>query len=307
VISDDSNAQVAGEFGKLASKYHIKQMLTMPYSPWHNRAEASIKELKKATICLMRKHHAPRRTWCCACEAASRIMRLTASNLCTPEEAVTGNTPDISKDSQFEFYEVVWYRDLAEFPDNRKQIGRCLGVADNYTSNMAYSILKKNGQVIVRKPVWPLQQTDLDDIKIQADITELDKGIHEKIGGKALSETDISFPDIPIDFFGLDKEDGPTDDLQEPDASKSDVDNFTDLEVDEHLSAVVDMPRNGDLITGRVTRRLHDTDSKLKGKRHSNPLLDTRENEVEFPNGSLDTYTANLITENLYAQVDTEG
>jgi hypothetical protein len=278
VISDDSNAQVAGEFQKLESKYHIKRMITMPYSPWHNCAEASIKELKKATIRLMRKHHAPRRTWCYAGEAASRIMRLTASNLCrgrTPEEAVTGNTPDISKDSQFEFYEVV----LAEFPDDRKQLGRCLGVADNYTSNMAYRILKKNGQVIVRKPVWPLQQTDLDDIKIQADITELDKGIHKKIGGKATSETDVSFPDIPIDFFGLDEEDGPTDDPQEPNASKPDVDEFTDLEVDEYLSAVVDMPRNGDLITGCVTRRLHDTDGKLKGKRHSNPLLDTRKYE----------------------------
>jgi hypothetical protein len=66
VISDDSNAQVAGEFGKLASKDHIKRMLTMPDSPWHNHAQASIKELKKATIRLMRKHHAPQRTWCYA-------------------------------------------------------------------------------------------------------------------------------------------------------------------------------------------------------------------------------------------------
>jgi hypothetical protein len=273
-------------------------------------AQASIKELKKATIRLMRKHHAPRRTWCYASEAASRIMRLPASNLCggrTPEEAVAGNTPDISEDSQFEFYEVVWYRDLAEFPDNRKQLGRCLGVADNYTSNMAYRILKKNGQVMVRKPVWPLQQTDLDNIKIQANIAELDKGIQEKIGGKALSETDVLFPDIPIDFFGLDEEDGPTDDPQEPDASKPDVDDFTDMEVDEYLSAVVNMPRNGDLITGCVTRRLHDTDSKLMGKGHSNPLLDTCKYEVEFPDGSLDTYKASLIAENLYAQVDTEG
>jgi hypothetical protein len=38
VILDNSNAQVEGEFGKLASKYHIKRMLTMPYSPWHNRS-----------------------------------------------------------------------------------------------------------------------------------------------------------------------------------------------------------------------------------------------------------------------------
>jgi hypothetical protein len=186
-------------------------------------------------------------------------MRLTARNLCggrTPEEAITGNTqisPKILNLSSMRYYQEATNQrrasklDLAEFPDDRKQLGRCLGVADNYTSNMAYRILKKNGQVIVRKPVWPLQQTDLDNIKIQADIAELDKGIHEKIGGKALSETDVSFPDVPIDFFELDEEDGPMDDPQEPDASKPDVDDFTDLEVDEYLSAVVDMPRNGTL------------------------------------------------------------
>jgi hypothetical protein len=93
VISDDLNAQVAGEFGKIASLHHIKRMITMPYSPWQNRAESSIRELKWATIRLMRKHDAPQRTWCYAGEAAARIRRLTASDLCggrTPEEVVSG-------------------------------------------------------------------------------------------------------------------------------------------------------------------------------------------------------------------------
>jgi hypothetical protein len=35
--------------------------------------------------------------------------------------------------------------------------------------------------------------------------------------------------------------------------------------------------------------------------------LDTREYEVEFPDGATDTFTANLIAENLYSQVDAEG
>jgi hypothetical protein len=41
--------------------------------------------------------------------------------------------------------------------------------------------------------------------------------------------------------------------------------------------------------------------------RNQNPLLDTREYEVEFPDGTMDTYSANIIAENLYSQVDTEG
>jgi hypothetical protein len=43
------------------------------------------------------------------------------------------------------------------------------------------------------------------------------------------------------------------------------------------------------------------------GKHHSNPPLDTCKYEVEFPDGSLTMYTASMIAENLYAQVDTEG
>ena len=38
-----------------------------------------------------------------------------------------------------------------------------------------------------------------------------------------------------------------------------------------------------------------------------NPLLDTREYEVEFPDGSIDVLTANAIAEALYSQVDEEG
>ena len=43
------------------------------------------------------------------------------------------------------------------------------------------------------------------------------------------------------------------------------------------------------------------------GRSNSNPLLDTREYEVEMPDGSVETYTANVIAENLYAQIDDDG
>ena len=307
VISDDSQAQVAGEFGKIASLHHIKRMLTMPYQPWQNRAEASIKELKRATIRLMRKHRAPRRTWCYAGEAASRIRRLTANELCggrAPEELVTGNTPDISEDSQFEFYEYVWYRDIQAFPDDQRKIGRCLGVADNYTSSMAYYILKDNGQVIVRKPVWPISKHELTELRVQAEIAILDKGINDKIGDQLENIDDDEFPDVPSDFFG---DDELADEQQEPEASKPDVDDYTQYETDEYLSAEVNMPRDGDIATGRVARRKRNADGLPIGRRNANPMLDTREYEVEFPDGSIDTYTANLIAENLYSQIDTHG
>ena len=42
-------------------------------------------------------------------------------------------------------------------------------------------------------------------------------------------------------------------------------------------------------------------------KAHVNPLLDTREYEVELEDGTHDSYYANSIAENLYSQCNAEG
>jgi hypothetical protein len=43
------------------------------------------------------------------------------------------------------------------------------------------------------------------------------------------------------------------------------------------------------------------------GKASANPILDTKTNNVEFPDGHSEEYTANVITKNMYAQCDEEG
>ena len=43
------------------------------------------------------------------------------------------------------------------------------------------------------------------------------------------------------------------------------------------------------------------------GKRNSNPLLDTREYNLQMPDGSTEQYTANAVAENLYSEIDDFG
>ena len=45
----------------------------------------------------------------------------------------------------------------------------------------------------------------------------------------------------------------------------------------------------------------------LKGHYNPNPLIDTSEYRVEFADGSTEEYAANLIAENIFAQVDNKG
>ena len=46
---------------------------------------------------------------------------------------------------------------------------------------------------------------------------------------------------------------------------------------------------------GRVTKRLRGIDGKVVGSVHVNPFFDTREYDIEFTDGSMDNYTANII------------
>jgi hypothetical protein len=44
-----------------------------------------------------------------------------------------------------------------------------------------------------------------------------------------------------------------------------------------------------------------------RGKVITNPILETRTYNVEFPDGHIKEYTANVIVNNMYAQRDEEG
>jgi hypothetical protein len=61
------------------------------------------------------------------------------------------------------------------------------------------------------------------------------------------------------------------------------------------------------LVTARVLKPTRDGDGIPLGCRYQNPILDTREYKVEFPDSSIGTYTANIIAENLAAKSNIES
>jgi hypothetical protein len=58
---------------------------------------------------------------------------------------------------------------------------------------------------------------------------------------------------------------------------------------------------------GTVKSRKRDLDGNPVGIANQNPILDTHECEVEFPDGSVDVLSVNMIAEAMYAQIDEEG
>jgi hypothetical protein len=63
----------------------------------------------------------------------------------------------------------------------------------------------------------------------------------------------------------------------------------------------------GTLTKAKVVARKRDADGNPVGRGHNNPILDTREYQVEFQDGATEVFTANIIAENMYSQVDASG
>ncbi len=69
------------------------------------------------------------------------------------------------------------------------------------------------------------------------------------------------------------------------------MDDVIPTEMDEYLTAELLLPRGGEIVKARGIKRQRDGDRTRLGRRNSNPILDTRQYKVEFPDGSLDTFT----------------
>jgi hypothetical protein len=76
---------------------------------------------------------------------------------------------------------------------------------------------------------------------------------------------------------------------------------------DGYVNAEITIDRDGEPTRARVVKRARTENGLPIGRAHRNPLFDTREYNCTFDDGTMERYTANVIAENLYSQVDNEG
>ncbi|KAI2502124.1 Reverse transcriptase (RNA-dependent DNA polymerase) [Fragilaria crotonensis] len=264
-------------------KYSIDPKYTEPYSPFQNKAELDIRELKRMIRRFQDKTRSPRRLWNYLVNLCARIRSFVAGT--HPDlqgrsafEQVHGWTPDISLYVMHGWYEVISYLDN----DNERKLACWLGPAEDYGGGDAAFLSKE-------------------------EIAELLESIEEKIGDKRTNEEvaeELGENQFPlVDIFG-DLNDA-TEDGGE--FRRSDADDYTPEAFDQYLTAEIVTDRGGDILRGTVKSRKRDHDGKPIGSSNPNPLLDSREYLVCFEDGTEETYTANLIAECLYSQIDDDG
>ena len=234
----------------------------------------------------------------------------------TGYEIVTGETPDISEFCDFHWYEPVWYFDeMVQFPDDKRQLGRWLGPAHRTGQALTYYVADNSGGVIARSTVQRVSEQEFKSDEFKIKLRELDETISRKYNEDwdwRESQDDIlpllfdkDDPDESLQDDGLDLDD--LNSRKGKDAETEGLDLEDPTVYDKFIGARVRIARGDDFFTGTVKRRKRDEDGNLIGHEHENPILDSRMYEVEFLDGRVEQYTANLLAEAMYSRCNEEG
>jgi hypothetical protein len=234
-------------------------------------------------------------------------------------EQVTDKTPNISKQLDFEFYDLVWWWDRPNKPnvnDEMKRLGRWLGVSHHVGSDLCYWIVTDSGQVVSKTSVEHVTCDDYLSEDMKAKVKEFEKKLEEHLDDSNFilqGEDGIDLKmieDLDDEGIGAMVEDGITpmeeeyDDMiveERPEANNEEaVDKYLNMEL--RIGTGKDDER-----WGRVIKHAKGIGGEPVSHAHANPFFDMREYEVKFTDGTVEQYATNIIAENMYAQVNDEG
>ena len=184
LVTDGAQEKKGSEWSKVRKQFCIGQKFTLPYSPWQNRAERSIKELKKLIQQFRTKAKSPRRLWCFLGKHMARIRRHTAHNNIAlagnvPHTRVHGCMANISVLLQFDWYQPV---EVLHPETKEKYMARWLGTAHNVRAPMTWWILPASCRPHAQIGVQALTPEELRSEEYTRKIKELEDAIEAKIG-----------------------------------------------------------------------------------------------------------------------------
>jgi hypothetical protein len=182
-------------------------------------------------------------------------------------------------------------------------------MAHNIGQAMCFWILPKTCVPIARSTVQPISEDELCNPNIQQELQAYDAAVVLIIGDH---QADMDSPAFELGskellIALLDADDDGHYHPLEPDAVKANADDFDEQTYHNLTAAEVLLPKEGYQYIARVIGKERDVDGNPIGRYHPNPILDTSIHEVEFPDGLIQDYAANVLTEALYTQVDTDG
>ena len=319
IICDHSKEQTSKEVRTFLRTIGTSLRVLERGTPWSNKAELYIGLIKEAVRKDMKESDCPLALWDYCCERRARINNLTAKNLfqlhgTTAHTATLHEEGDISSLCRYNWYEWCYYREKSiAFPMNQEVLGRVLGPATGSGNEMAQWILKANGRVVPRRSSRPLRPEEWNSATEEKKRSVFTALIEAKLGS---SVTPMLPRTTDPDEDGIDELSDDEIDPDEPPRIVPDMDDIVDANgqllnqqpaYDLMINAEVFVQKEGGMESGTVRQRALGPDGRVVGEYNQNPVLNSLIYEVEFSDGQVREYAANVIAESMLTQVDADG
>lgn len=182
----------------------------------------------------------------------------------------------------------------------RKSLGRYLRPSFDIGEAMCALILTKDGGQVSRTSVFPPSVEDSNSEEVTQKKQDYETALKSALRDRynPLDGADRADETPEPDFYVS------ISDRDEPQAPIREADDIQHEAFDKYVSSRVCIHQGDGMSYGTVVRRKRDSNGELTKHSNRNPLMDTSIYEVEFDNGDTESYSANIITEAIYSQID---
>ena len=170
---------------------------------------------------------------------------------------------------------------------------------------MAQWILKANGRVVPRRSIRPPKIDELDspvEIKKREVLDELIKWRW----GTPMTPPNTQQPKVFEKYEDHEQQKQPTLEVEDIVDSTGKLINQQPA-YDQIINAEVQLQHGEEIVTGKVIQKPIRPDGQVTGTYDNKPYLNSIIYDMEFPDGQVKEYAANIIAENMLTQVDSDG
>ena len=233
--------------------------------------------------------------------------KLFATYKQTPHEYQFGIQGDLSNLCNFGWYDWCYHRNGSNnsFPRQKELLGRVLGPSKNEGNKIAQNVLNINGNIVPLRRVRQLTSLEKESNTEIIKRNEFDQIITTKLGNSLiLPQKTTKEPHEGLDPGEI----GYDNILDNLDKNMEHMDeNGIHLQhsvIDKLIHAEVLLPNHGQLHRATVKRQHTNEDGETTGQYNDNPSLNNVIYDVEFSDGTVNEYCANVIAQNLYNIVE---
>ena len=327
LVVDPSGEQTSKQVRTYCHKVGITLRVLEESTQWANRAELYIGLFKKSIKQDLSNTNSPLKFWDYCAERRTHIHNVLPRDLFqlngyNPTTATFGTQDDISNISRFNWYEWCYFREESkvQFPFQNRQLGRVLGPLKNEGNAMTQAVLNIKGNIVPRQTCTPLTIAEINSKSEETKRDAFDEIILQKYGNSMrvpIQSSKQSLQPLPDAIKTIDSHFGIGDDgedAEEPlepiEEDPVDTDGKTVFEkpvTDMLIHAEVLLPQGEGFTNAKVKCHACDLNGDMVGQYDPNPLLNSVIYDVEFPDREIKQYSANIIAQNMYEQVDAEG